>query len=168
MAGCRVCLPHCSLLRAGYGYVPYSRWKALSSRTRTAITSHCAAPSKPSARRSRTGKPGWCFFLKTMAKQKDNLAAKVKEEQALRSSLPALSRQILELAKTRDEITVKEIEDTTGANRNTIKVHVKKLAEQHYLLQVGKGAAHATPSNRRLDGYPGVLRIATLELFHCW
>ena len=48
------------------------------------------------------------FFLKTMAKQKDKLAAKVKEEQALRSSLPALSRQILELAKTRDEITVKE------------------------------------------------------------
>jgi Fic family protein len=41
--------------------------------------------------------------------------------------------------KTRGEIAVKEIEDTTGANRNTIKVHVKKLAEHHYLLQVGKG-----------------------------
>jgi len=41
------------------------------------------------------------FFLKTMAKQKDKFAAKVKEEQALRSSLPALSHQILELAKTR-------------------------------------------------------------------
>ena len=35
------------------------------------------------------------FFLKTMAKQKDNLAAKVKEEQLLRAFLPALSRQIL-------------------------------------------------------------------------
>jgi Fic family protein len=43
------------------------------------------------------------------------------------------------LAKTRDQITVKEIEDATGANRNTIKVHVKKLAEQQYLLQVGRG-----------------------------
>jgi Fic family protein len=43
------------------------------------------------------------------------------------------------MAKTRGEITVKEIEDTTGANRNTIKVHVKKLAEQHYLMQIGKG-----------------------------
>ena len=79
------------------------------------------------------------FFLKTMAKQKDNLAAKVKEEQALRASLPALSRQILELAKTRGEITVKEIEDSTGANRNTIKVHVKKLAEQHYLAAGRQG-----------------------------
>jgi Fic family protein len=79
------------------------------------------------------------FFLKTMVKQKDNLAARVKEEQALRASLAALSRQILELAKTRDEITVKEIEDTTGANRNTIEMHVKKLAEQHYLIQACKG-----------------------------
>ena len=79
------------------------------------------------------------FFLKTMVKQKDNLAAKVKQEQALRASLPALSRQILELVKTRGEITVKEIENSIGANRNTIKVHVKRLAEQHYLVQVGKG-----------------------------
>jgi predicted HTH transcriptional regulator len=79
------------------------------------------------------------FFLKTMAKQKDNLAEKVKEEQALRASLPALSRQILELVKTRGEITVKEIEESTGANRNTIKVHVKKLAEQQYLQQLGLG-----------------------------
>ncbi len=41
--------------------------------------------------------------------QKDNLAAKVKEEQSLRASLPALFRQILELVKTHSEITVKEI-----------------------------------------------------------
>ena len=79
------------------------------------------------------------FFFKTMAKQKDNLASKVKDEQALRLSLPTLSRQILELAKTRHEITITEIEDSTGANRNTIKVHLKKLAEQHYLVQLGRG-----------------------------
>jgi Fic family protein len=41
--------------------------------------------------------------------------------------------------KTRGEITVKEIEDVTSANRNTIKVQVKKLAEQSYLVQIGKG-----------------------------
>ena len=34
-----------------------------------------------------------------------------------------------ELVKTRREITVKEIEESTGANRNIIKVHVRKLAE---------------------------------------
>ena len=87
----------------------------------------------------QTWDPWLAFFLKTMAKQKDNLAEKMKEEQALRASLPALSRQILELVKMRGEITVKEIEESTGANRNTIKVHVKKLAEQQYLQQVGQG-----------------------------
>jgi hypothetical protein len=33
----------------------------------------------------------------------------------------------------------RKIENTTDANRNTIKVHVKKLAEQRYLVQAGKG-----------------------------
>ena len=37
------------------------------------------------------------------------------------------------------ESKIKEIEESTGANRNTIKVHVKTLAEQHYLMPVGKG-----------------------------
>jgi predicted ArsR family transcriptional regulator len=51
---------------------------------------------------------------------------------------------ILELAKRRSEITITEIEDSTGANRNTIKVHLKKLAEQHYLVQLGKDVVLAT------------------------
>jgi hypothetical protein len=54
-----------------------------------------------------------------MDRQKNNLAAKVKEEQALCSSLPAFPHQIHELAKTRGEITVKEIEESTVANPNT-------------------------------------------------
>jgi len=74
-----------------------------------------------------------------MAKQKDNLAAKVKQEQVLRASLPALSRQILDLAKTRGEITVREIEQATQANRNTIKAHLKKLAAEQYLVAAGQG-----------------------------
>lgn len=78
-----------------------------------------------------------CFFPADDGEQKDNLAAKVKEEQSLRALPPALSRQIQELAKARGEVTVKEIEDGTGANRNTIKAHLKKLAGEAYLAQVG-------------------------------
>jgi predicted ArsR family transcriptional regulator len=62
----------------------------------------------------------------------------VKDEQALRSAPPAVSHQILELAKTRGEITITEIEDSTSANRNTIRPHLKPLTEQHYLVQLGK------------------------------
>ena len=96
----------------------------------------------------RTDKQNWeywlVFFLRTLAKQKENLGIKVKEEQALRSSLPALSRQILDLVKTRGEITVKEIQSSTGANRNTIKLHLKNLVGADYLSQVGEGRAYAT------------------------
>jgi Fic family protein len=127
------------LLRAGYGYVPYSSMEGIVE----ANKDNYYLALRRTQETIRKEKQNWeywlVFFLKTMARQKDKLAAKVKEEQALRSSLKALSRQILELAKTRDEITVKEIEDSTGANRNTIKVHVKKLAADYYLMQVGKG-----------------------------
>ena len=91
----------------------------------------------------RKGKQNWeywlVFFLRTMVKQKSNLAAKVKEEQALRSYLPALSPQILELVKMRGDITVKEVEESTRANRNTIKAHLRKLASDNYLAQIGMG-----------------------------
>jgi Fic family protein len=127
------------LLRAGYGYVPYSSMEGVIE----ANKENYYLALRRTQQTIRTEKQNWefwlVFFLKTMAKQKDNLAAKVKEEQALRSSLPALSRQILELVKTRGEITVKEVEEKTNANRNTIKVHLKSLSEGNYLVQVGKG-----------------------------
>src|SRR6516225_960182 len=111
------------LLRAGYGYVPYSSMESV-------IEANKDNYYLALRRTQQTIRKG---------KQKSNLAAKVKEEQALRSSLPGLSRQILELAKTRGEITVREVEESTGANRNTVKVHLRKLASDSYLAQVGKG-----------------------------
>jgi len=127
------------LLRAGYSYVPYSSMESVIERNKDSYYLALRRTQQTIRNPEQNWEPWLVFFLKTMSKQKDNLAAKVKEEQTLRASLPALSRQILELAKTRAEIAVKEIEDSTGANRNTIKVHLKKLAEQNYLTQIGKG-----------------------------
>src|ERR1700757_1646322 len=127
------------LLRAGYGYVPYSSMESIIERNKDSSYVALRRTQQTIGKEEQNWEPWLVFFLKTMAKQKDNLAEKVKVEQALRASLPALSRQILELVKTRGEITVKEIEESTGANRNTIKVHVKKLADQQYLQQLGQG-----------------------------
>jgi Fic family protein len=127
------------LLRAGYGYVPYSSMEGVIERNKDSYYLALRRTQQTIRKEEQNWEAWLVFFLKTMAKQKDNLAAKVKEEQALRASLPALSLQILRMAKTRTEVTVKEIEDSTGANRNTIKFHLKKLTEQQYLLQVGKG-----------------------------
>src|ERR1700757_2561914 len=127
------------LLRAGYSYVPYSSMENIIE----AHKDNYYLALRRTQQTIRKGKQNWeywlVFFLRTMVKQKNNLAAKVKEEQALRSSVPALSRQILELAKTGGEITVREVEESTGANRNTVKAHLRKLASDNYLAQVGKG-----------------------------
>jgi Fic family protein len=127
------------LLRAGYGYVPYSSMEGVIEQNKDSYYLALRRTQQTIRKQEQNWEAWLVFFLRTMAKQKDNLAARVKEEQALRAALPALSRQIVELARTRSEITVKEIEDSTGANRNTIKFHVKKLTEQHYLQPVGRG-----------------------------
>ena len=127
------------LLRAGYSYVPYSSMETVIE----ANKENYYLALRRTQQTIRTEDQNWeawlSFFLKTMVKQKDNLARKVKEERSLREALPALSRTILEMAIARGEITVREIEDVTQANRNTIKLHLKKLAEQEYLVAVGKG-----------------------------
>lgn len=133
------------LLRAGYGYVPYTSMENIIEQNKDSYYRALRRTQQTIRTEEQNWEPWLVFFFKTMVKQKENLAAKVKEEQALRASLPALSRQILELVKTRGEITIKDIEDSTGANRNTIKAHAKKLTEQHYLAQAGKGrGAHYT------------------------
>ena len=100
----------------------------------------------------RKGKRTWgywlVFFLKTMAKQKDNLLRRLKRRRRSSSSLPALSHQILELAKTRGEITVNEIEESTGCESQHHKVHVKRLVGDDYLTQVGKGRGARYTVNR--------------------
>ena len=79
------------------------------------------------------------FFLNTLVEQKNQLTAKVKEEQALRETLPVLSRTILELVVTRGEVSVQEVVQATNANRNTVKAHLQKLVASSYLTIVGKG-----------------------------
>ncbi len=127
------------LLRAGYSYVPYSSMETIIEANKQGYY----LALRRTQQTIRTGHQDWepwlVFFLMTMLKQKDNLARKLKEERSLRAALPALSRVILELAQTRGEISVREIEDATNANRNTIKAHLKKLAGQEYLVAAGKG-----------------------------
>ena len=127
------------LLRAGYSYVPYSSMETVIE----ANKENYYLALRRTQKTIRTDDQNWeswvGFFLKSMVQQKENLARKVSEERSLKAMLPALSRDIIELAQARGEITVREIEDSTNANRNTIKAHLKKLTEQDYLIAVGKG-----------------------------
>ena len=52
---------------------------------------------------------------------------------------PELSVLILELARGHGRVTVAEAVRVSGASRNTIKDHLKALAEQGHLILHGAG-----------------------------
>jgi len=126
------------LLRSGYGYVPYSSLE------------HVVEENKDeyyrALRSSQVGITGedenlerWIlFFLKALKAQKDNLTRKLDREMKL-DRLPVLSSEILQVVKEQGRVTIAEAVVLTGANRNTLKVHLRRLVEQGRLAQHGTG-----------------------------
>jgi Fic family protein len=127
------------LLRSGYSYVPYSSMETVIEENKEAYYLALRRTQQTIHSENQNWEPWLVFFLRTMLKQKENLSNKLKEERFLRDTLPALSRDILEMVQTRGEVTVREIESVTKANRNTIKAHLKRLTAQEYLVKAGKG-----------------------------
>lgn len=132
------------LLRAGYAYVPYASlervieenkdlyYKALR-RTQTTL---------------RDDAPDWepwiGFFLRCLKKQKDGLAARLDRERVAQGSeeeLPALSIQIIKALRERERLSIAELADITGANRNTMKVRLRELVAAGRIRQHGKARA---------------------------
>ena len=60
----------------------------------------------------------------------------------LLTTLPELSVAIMEEAKRKGRVTIGDMMLLTGANRNTLKEHFRKLVAQGYLQKYGerKGA----------------------------
>lgn len=55
------------------------------------------------------------------------------------SALPELSLKILEYARGHGRVTMKDMVILTGASRNTLKEHFRKLVENRQLTIHGKG-----------------------------
>ncbi len=127
------------LLRAKYDYVPYSSLESVIEKSKE----NYYIALRRTQQKIYTDKQEWehwlVYFLRTMIAHKSNLSSKLENEKNLQASLPALSRQIIEMARSREEITVKDIEEKTKANRSTIKTHLKNLTAANYLELLGKG-----------------------------
>jgi predicted HTH transcriptional regulator len=78
------------------------------------------------------------FFLHAMKKQAQALERKLHRERDL-LTLPKLSRDILIAVREYGRVSVRDVQRLTGANRNTIKVHLKRLVQLRRLVQAGKG-----------------------------
>ena len=127
------------LLRAGYEYVPYASleriveenkdlyYKALR---RTQIT---LADDKPD------WEPWLGFFLRCLKRQKDNLATRM--ETASDNALPPLSAQVLALLGEHEHLTIAQMVEHTGANRNTLKLRLRELVHAGRIQRHGKARA---------------------------
>ena len=91
----------------------------------------------------RTDAPDWqpwlIFFLKSLQQQKARLEKKIARERLILGDLPELSVQILELCRERGRVTVADAAKITGANRNTIKDHLKALTRAGHIEKHGGG-----------------------------
>lgn len=127
------------LLRAGYAYVPYSSLESVIEQSKEG---YYLALRRTQAS-IRTAAPDWqpwvLYFLKALQQQKNRLSRKIERERLLLGDLPALSTQILELARERGRVTVSEAAQATGVSRSTIKDHMKSLVEKGHLTRRGAG-----------------------------
>jgi len=127
------------LLRAGYSYVPYSSLESVIEQSKEGY--HLALRRTQGT--IRTSKPDWNpwleFFLRALQQQKRRLEKKIERERIILGDLPELSVQILELARERGRVSVAEVAKVTGISRNTVKVHLRTLADQGHLTRHGAG-----------------------------
>ncbi|MDD5469174.1 MAG: DUF977 family protein [Anaerolineales bacterium] len=127
------------LLQSGYAYVPYSSLESVIEQDKDAYY----LALRQTQGTIRTDTPNWqpwlVFFLMSLAEQVRRLEKKVEREKLVLASLPELSLQIVEMVRERGRTTISEIVQVTGANRNTIKHHLRNLVERGHLSQQGSG-----------------------------
>ena len=135
------------LLRASYAYVPYSSLESVIEQSKDSYYLALRRTQKT----IRTDTPDWNpwlqFFLRALQRQKERLEKKMERERVMVAALPELSVLILELVREHGRVTISEVVRVSGASRNTVKDHLKALAEQgHLQLQgAGRGAWYGLP-----------------------
>jgi len=127
------------LLQAGYAYVPYSSLESVIEINKE--TYYLALRQTQATIRSAA--PDWqpwlLFFLHSLAEQVRRLEKKVERERIVLAALPELSLQIVEFAREHGRVTMADAIRLTGANRNTLKQHLRNLVEAEHLELHGSG-----------------------------
>ncbi len=126
------------LLRSGYRYVPYTSLERVVEENKSEYYRALrSAQATLEADQSRLD--DWLtFFVRCLAKQKEALEQKVNRERLMAPSAP-LSEKIMDIVRKHGRVTVREAASLTGANRNTIKDHLKQLLKTGHLTRRGRG-----------------------------
>lgn len=127
------------LLRCGYAYTPYSSLESIIEQSeegyylalrQTQCTLHTETPD---------WRPWLLFFLRALHQQVQRLAKKIERERLILATMPELALRIVEHARQYGRVTLKEMGLLTGASRNTLKEHFRRLVANGQLVMQGKG-----------------------------
>jgi len=135
------------LLQAGYAYVPYSSLESVIEHSKEGYY----LALRQTQGTIRTAAPDWqpwlIFFLRALQQQKRRLAAKVEREKIIIAALPELAVQIVDHARQHGRVTIGDMIRVTGASRNTLKEHFRRLVALGHLTQHGarKGTWYGLP-----------------------
>lgn len=129
------------LLQAGYAYVPYSSLESVIENSKEGYY----LALRQTQGTLRTEAPNWqpwlMFFMRALQQQKRRLAAKVEREKLVMATLPELAVGIIDHARQHGRVTIGDMIRATGASRNTLKEHFRRLVQQGHLVRHGTGKA---------------------------
>ncbi|TAN49317.1 MAG: Fic family protein [Methylococcaceae bacterium] len=135
------------LLQAGYAFVPYGSLESVIEHSKESYY----LALRQTQGTIRTAAPDWQpwlrFFLRALHQQMKRLVAKVEREKLMVAALPGLALQIVDHARNHGRVTMGDMMRLTGASRNTLKEHFRKLVENGRLMRhgTGKGSWYALP-----------------------
>jgi Fic family protein len=141
MGGSRASSRPSFCLQAGYAYVPYSSLESIIEQNKQGY--YLALRQTQGTIRSDllpNWQP-WVVFLPAYPSclKCKRLQEKVEHEKIMIANLPELSLRIIEAIRAHGRITISDATVLTGANRNTVKVHLRRLMEASHLEQHGAG-----------------------------
>jgi Fic family protein len=126
------------LLRAGYGYVPYSSLERVIEDSKDEYY-RALRRAQSTLDKDESRLIEWVtFFVRALHRQKEVLERKVAQEK-LMAPLAPLSEKLLAMVAEHGRVTVRDAAALTQANRNTIKDHLSKLVDAGRLARRGQG-----------------------------
>lgn len=134
------------LLQSGYSYVQYSSLERIIEDNKDQYYLSLRRAQSTLHTDNRNLSDWVLFFLVCLRQQVSVLESKVRSERLI-AELPPLSQDIIQIVRERASVRVRDVQKITGANRNTIKAHIKRLVGRGELkkMGVGKGTWYKFP-----------------------
>jgi len=124
---------------AGYAYVPYSSLESIIEDSKEGYY----RALRRTQTTLNTKSPDWeawlLFFIRSLVKQKDALAAKLAVEETRAAELTPLAQKIAGLLRDHETLTLSQTVDLVHGKPSTVKLRLRELIDKGYLEMRGQG-----------------------------